>query len=430
MDYYNRILQKKPIYKAIVDAVSGTEENLYTTVMMPVLLEFVTWVLEEAAKRGKERLYFLARDGYQMYLVAQKLCRIKGIPIDCRYLRVSRYAMRVPQYHLLEEKCIDHICIGGIDVTIERIMKRAALTDEEAKQITQDRDCNRILNYQEVMRLKDELCRKPDFLKYIYAHSKESYEPAIAYLKQEGLFEDIDYALVDSGWVGTLQQSIAHLVGNDTLEGFYFGMFETPKGVDPNRYHAFYFSPKKGMRRKVHFSNCLFEAIFTSPEGMTLGYEKNGDVYVPVSDYCENPNKEHIDKNCKLLEEYMAEYEKCLPQFQANHREPSVAFVEKLLHSFMGYPTKMEVLAYGDLLFSDDILEGNLKKVAADLTKEEICRQRFINKALIMLGLRQGELRESAWLEGSIVKEGYHIRKSLRHAKLYKYFVYLRKLLK
>ncbi len=438
MEYYKRILQEKPIYEVISGCLSKEEQNnLYGTVFMPVMVEFVSWVLEEAQKSKKKRLYFLARDGYQMYLTAQKLCQIRNIPIDCRYLKVSRYAMRLPEYHLLGEKCLEHICIGGIDVTTRRIMKRAGLDETLAKKFLPNKDDTRILNYQEVMQLKKELRQNREFLDLVYKASQEAYEPAIGYLRQEGLFEDTNYALVDSGWVGTLQQTIAHLVGKPDLEGYYFGIYETPKGVSAQQYHSYYFGSKWGLRRKVSFSNCLFEAVFTSTEGMTLRYGKKKDTYVPIADFAENPNKQQIERNCELLEYYMMVYEKWInggvgfqKQIAESSYQESIRFTEKLLQKFMGQPTTMEVELYGNLLFSDDVLEGNLKKVAADLTAEEIRMQRFFNKTLIMLGIKKTEIHESAWIEGSIVKEGHHVQKNLFHAKLYKYFVYLRKLLK
>lgn len=438
MEYYKRILQEKPIYEAVYGSLGKEEQqNLYGIVCMPVMVEFISWVLEEAKKTGKKRLYFLARDGWQMYLTARKLCQIKGISIECRYLNVSRYAMRLPQYHLLKEECTEHICVGGIDVTTRRIMKRAGLEENFAKKFLPKIEDTRILNYQEVMQIKKELRQNQEFLNLVYHESQKAYEPAIGYLKQEGLFDNVAYALVDSGWVGTLQQTIAHLVGKQNLEGYYFGIYETPKGVLEKQYHSYYFGAKRGLYRKVCFSNCLFEAIFTSTEGMTLGYEKKQDKYVPILDFAQNPNKQQIEHNCELLEYYMTIYGKWLQggiSFQKQMTEysyqKSTRFVQKLLQMLMGNPTAWEVTAYGNLLFSDDVLEGNLKKVAADLTLEDIRMQRFLNKALIMLGIKKAEIHESAWIEGSIVKQKHEIKKSLFHAKTYKYVVYLRKLLK
>lgn len=430
MGYYKRILQKIPIYSTVHSRLQqDDQESLYGTVMLPVLTEFVSWVLDEAVKSGKERLYFLARDGWQMYLAAKELCRIRQISIDCRYLKVSRYAMRQPEYHLLKERCVDYICIGGIDVTAERIMKRAGLSEERAKVYLSDLDSKRILNYQEVVSLKDKLIQNKAFLEEVYIHSRKAYAPAIGYLRQEGLFEDVSYALADSGWIGTLQQTISHLTNRSDIEGYYFGLYEIPKGISENLYHTFYFGPKWGLRQKVHFSNCLFEAIFTSSEGMTLCYEEQNEIYVPVADFMENPNREQIEKNCQILERYWNVYESVIEEVFAEVSDKTrKTFVRKLLKQLMGNPANLEIGQYGDLLFSDDVLEGNLKKVAADLTEEEIRQQHFFHKTMIMLGIKKTEIHESAWIEGSIRKEGHHVQYNLFHARLYKSFIYLRKL--
>lgn len=408
----------------------------YNIIYMPVLIEFVTWVLREAKESGKKRLYFLARDGYQMYLAAQKICKTLNWDMECRYLHVSRYAMRVPEYHLMGVDCVDHICVGGIDVTVGRIMKRAGLEEADASEYLPGYSKERILNYNEVMEIKEILRGNEQFLARVYEISRQAYEPAIGYLRQEGLFDEVPYAFVDSGWVGTLQRTIARLVEKPEVEGYYFGLYETPSDMRPEQYHGYYFTPKSHISRKVNFSNCLFEAIFTASEGMTIGYEEKDGCYVPVKDFVSNPNAEAVTRNCVSLEKYMEVYLHLMQEDEPSENiekhtyAESTRFVQRLLGEAMGNPTDWEVEWFGNLLFSDDVLEGNLKKVAAELSTEEIHMQRFVSKALIMLGLKKGELRESAWIEGSIRRNGVQVRRSLFHAKLYKYFVYLRKLMK
>lgn len=422
IDYYRKIINSRSIYR---DAFQKQKENsLYNTAMIPVMIEFVTWVIGQAQQQSIKRLYFLSRDGYQMFLVAKDLCRKMNIDIEIRYLNVSRFSMRVPEYAMMGEKCLDRIFIGGIDVTFRRIMKRAALTDEEihdvAKEYDMDNELDRMLNYQEIMILKSKFVDNRKLLAYVQKHSKKAYPNAIGYLSQEGLLDDIKYGLVDSGWVGTLQQTIRHLTQKDRIDGFYFGLYETPKDEDSDMYHGFYFNPKTGLDRKSYFSNCLFEAVFTSPEGMTIGYSKEVDRYIPQMDMEQNPNKEIIQDNIRRLLNY-------LNQISVYDKQSDVQFVEKLLKPLMAHPTKTEVEEFGNLLFSDDVLEGNLKKVAAELSYEEIANQRFIPKMLIMLGISKKEIHESAWIEGSIVRLGKSVDRSLRSAERYKKFVYIRK---
>lgn len=417
----------------------GAGAQVYLNVMIPVLIEFVTWVLQSAVRSGKERLYFLARDGYQMYLAACQLCRLWGLELDCRYLKVSRYSLRIPEYFLLREKCLDRICIGGIDVTFGKIMKRAALTEQEGMEIARligfESRYHDILNYQEVMGLKQKLRGQERFFEYIYRYSEEAYPAAIGYLKQEGLLEDVPYALVDSGWTGTLQQTLENLLQAEKkgirLEGYYFGLYELPAQTDKNSYHSFYFQPKKGLRRKVYFSNSLFEAIFSAPEGMTMKYAEEGSAYLPVLNREENQNQQQMEESIALLQRYLKAYEEDpADQSRGMPATADIGIAEKLLSKCMGEPTELELEAYGENIFSDDILEDDSKKVSAELSEEEIRQQHFVKKAMIMLGLSKKEIHESAWIEGSIVKNGQHVKRNLRHAALYKYVLYLRKMLK
>ena len=108
-----------------------SEKEIYERVLAPTLYEYVLWVLQETLQSGKKRLYFLARDGYQMYLAAQQLCKQYDLDIECRYLKVSRYAVRVPEYHLLGDACLDRIFLSGIDISFYQILNRAALSEEE-----------------------------------------------------------------------------------------------------------------------------------------------------------------------------------------------------------------------------------------------------------------------------------------------------------
>lgn len=432
LQQYRHILEScnSPVRAAIerVKTDGEPDTSLYLYVMVPALTEFVNWVLDKASDSGKKRLYFLSRDGYQMYLIAVRLVEIRHLQIECRYLHVSRYSVRLPQYHLEPDKCIDRICTGGIDVTLERILQRAALSTEEASEIVlsigwQDRKQD-ILNYRQIQKLKQLLRSQTKILGYVEEHSSKEYENAVGYLEQEGLLSDIPYAIVDSGWVGTMQESIQALVQSRRpelkTEGYYFGIYELPKGADAGSYHAWYFSQSGGLRRKAHFSNSLFETVCSADEGMTVCYREKDGKFLPVKVPDGNPNGQQTGRNLAVLKDFLAKLEDVPAAWR-------ILPTEKLFNMFMAYPTETEVLAYGDSLFSDDVLEGNRKKAAAELTEREIRDQRFFGRLLIGAGIRKAVIRESAWIEGSIVRCGKHVRRNLAHARLYKYLVFAKK---
>lgn len=439
---YAKILETYPAYTAAINQVKSarrlnTAASLYLYVYTPVLTEFISWVLYEASAAGKKRLYFLSRDGYQMYLIALRLAKLRQIEIECRYLHVSRYSMRLPQYHLDPDRGIDRICTGGIDVTPERILQRAALSPEEIEEVLQGAGWldkrQEILDYRRIQKLKEILRSSLKLREYLKKHSLEEYENAIGYLEQEGLLSDIPFAIVDSGWVGTLQESMQILMQSKCpqlkIEGYYFGLYELPPGADAKSYHAWYFSPGKGLRRKAGFSNSLFETICSSDEGMTLYYRASEGRFLPMQDERGNPNSRQLRENLKILHDFLEQLQS-LPAWIPDHFGQQSGLPEKLFSLFMACPCAAEVFAYGDSLFSDDMLEGNRKKAAAELTGQEIRIQRLLGRLLIAAGIRKAVIRESAWIEGSIVRCGKHVKCSLVHARLYKYAVFGRKQLK
>lgn len=437
------------------------ETALYLYVFAPVLTAFVEWVLHEAETAGKRRLYFLARDGYPMYLAARELCEARGIPIECRYLKLSRYSLRVPSYHLMREGCLERICTDGIEVSFASVMRRAALTPQEertlARYLGYEERFQKKLSRNELFGLKDQLRESPLFLEYTYAHSREAYENAAGYLAQEGLLSDIPYAVVDSGWTGTMQQTLRLLLEAQRpgikVEGYYFGLYELPAG-EREGYHAFYFSPARGLRRKAYFSNCLFEGVFSAPGGMTEGYLREGDRFLPVENPKGSLNREAMERNAKALlcyvRAYLGQYEEerrengsalrrssgSLRQKQEGAKAPGTCLrkargtsrmAARLLFRFMGKPRKFEADIFGEYLFSDDVREDQRETLAADFSEEELRGQNFFYRIFVKLGLKKGDLKESAWSEGSIAKCGAHARRYFWHARAYKYFIYIRK---
>lgn len=394
---------------------------------------YVEWVLDDATASGKKRLYFLARDGWQMYLAAEKLAEARQSGIDLRYIRVSRYALRLPAYHLLGHACVEQLCLDGMEVTFETVAKRAALTAGETEQFVRTlgfTECRtKRLTRTELAALKEKLMNTPDFLECVYAHSKKAYGETMRYLAGEGLLEDVPYALVDSGWTGTLQQTLRLLLSSEKpdvrLCGYYFGLYELPEEARGD-YHAFYFSPGRGLRRKVHFSNCLFESVFSEPAGMTTGYIRRGDSALPITGEKKNPNAARQQQNAAALQCYVSAYcarrQPCMGRYLNK-----TALVERLLAPLMGEPVREEALCLGSYLFSDDVREERLRQVGAPLLKEELRSQNFIRKIAAKLGIIEEDTAERGWIEGSIVSGKRQVRRYLWHVRCYKYFVYIRK---
>lgn len=359
--------------------------------------------------------------------IARKLADLRQIPLECRYLEGSRYAWRMAEGYLEPEILIDRMCVGGLHVTLRSILLRGGLGDAEAEEIAgslgKTGEIDRELCYEETRRYRRDLLQCGRLREILTDRGREAYENTLAYFRQEGLTDQVPFALVDSGWVGTLQQTVSRLVESAVgqapdLRGFYFGLYELPEGVNRKRYETFYFRPWRDIGKKVRFSNCLFEAVCSSDDGMTVGYRREAGRMVPIRACGENANAERILANLGAAERFLDGWNGTVLTDSCGR-----------LVRMMTHPTPAEAMLWGSYRFSDDVRTGHEEAVAADLSRAEIRALYPLRRFLIMKGIRQGALGESAWAEGSIVLAGGEVRRNLRHFRMYKRMIYIRKAL-
>ncbi|MFR2562545.1 MAG: hypothetical protein ACLS8R_07550 [Anaeromassilibacillus sp.] len=242
-------------------------------VLAPALGEFTLWLLYHTLKSGKQRLYFLARDGYLMSRAALLFCETLQLPLVCRYLSCSRYSLRIPFFHLDQGAALDAICRGGIHVTLDQILARAGLTEQERRLVAGELSlpwkAGDVIPYAKLQEVRRRLQQCERFLDAMNCHSRDAMPGLAGYLQQEGLLEEVPDAIVDSGWVGSMQMALNEVLASmgrtKPLEGYYWGLYALPPGADRGAYHCYDFAPDHGLTPKIFFNNCLFEAIFTAP---------------------------------------------------------------------------------------------------------------------------------------------------------------------
>lgn len=474
---YRRILKKLPrlyrcseyVYKEACRGKTGAsqgkgqeaeQEEAWTAafcyVMAPVLLSFVLWVLEKALESGKERLYFLSRDGYMMCLLADYFCKAWQLPLECRYLHCSRYALRSGEYKLLGEERLDYICLGGMKVTLGKMMRRGGLDGEEARTAGKcmgwEGDMDRLLSYGQVKALRPLLKGNAYFMDRLQAHSEKEYGKVAGYLRQEGLTEEVSCAIVDSGWTGSMQRSFRRLLESmgcgKEMEGYYFGMYEYAEGVNPELYHTWYFGPGDGNVKKAFFCNNLFECVFSSPEGMAKGYSKKDGRYVPVFAAAGNPNKKRIEEGAALLLRYAEHYGEQarrdgagagngavggrrvfvpLPGLEGKEPARMRKTAARLLACFMGKPSEAEAMAFGRYVFDDDVTGEEKERIARAFTREEMQEGNILRRIGRYVCGKGPSAVQSAWPEAGIVLSPYAGSLDLVQTALYKFLLYARK---
>ena len=441
---YKKNLVKCPLFSEVVGNETMSEssaENVINYVFAPALNGFVAWVLAESMKQGIRRLYFLARDGYFLYQTARVYVDLYDLPIECRYFYCSRYSIRRPNYHMDLEKALDYITLGGLDVTMDKIYRRAGLDGKQRERMQEEAivpfQIDEQIPRQRLENVKKVLRNSKLFTEILEENSRKVFPAFEQYLTEEGLLEKLPMALVDSGWVGSMQKelnlSLQRLGKRNSLKGFYWGLYEVPAGVKREDYRTYFFDPEGGLRRKVGFNNCLFESIVTAPHGMTIGYEKKEGKTEPQLAAISPDRRERLWTMEKLLAKWMGVF------LQKVDPKPGISLLEELggqevrriiesnMELFMHHPTEQEAIAFGGLEFTDDILEYEGNQIAAKLNERELLQNHLWGRILGALSGRKRHVKQSAWYEGSAVLYGKHPKYHIFQYSCYKYAMNYRK---
>ncbi|MGI6254821.1 MAG: hypothetical protein ACOYJZ_04235 [Acutalibacter sp.] len=253
-----------------------------TRALAPAMAEFVQWTLESALRRGISRLYFLSRDGWTPWRMASLFCREWRLPLECRYLYGSRRAWRLPLYHRDPSRAVEQLCAGPA-VIPGAVLEGAGLSPEERREVLFRLGIpgEEPVPWDQREGFSLALLECPLFQELLDSRSRWALPLLLGYLSQEGLLDGEDWALVDSGWMGTTQETLGEtlslLGGPGKVRGLYAGLYRAP---DRGAWDACFFRPGRELSLQAKFEPSLWEAISAAPQGMTLGYScRDGEFY-------------------------------------------------------------------------------------------------------------------------------------------------------
>lgn len=351
-----------------------TLEKICKKYTAPILTNYVWWILREAEMRGIDQIYFLARDGLILKEIAEILCAKFSLRIKCRYLYVSRAALRMPTYHFIGEDEAYKLLLGySYQVTPVSMLKRALLPENVIDRILNQigyphAKKNTLLTRIETEELAEKIKKNSMYHDAVWKASERAYPVAIDYFRQEGVFEEKRVAIVDSGWNGSMQRSLRQLLDKagcaNPITGFYFGLFNEPEHDHSSEYFTWYFASKGHLANKIKFSNNLFECMCAAPHGTTLGYEYRDKAVTPILG--ESPSKTQDDFVKRQIDHVLHEVPSIVGQRKLNDFSVCAAYREtqKLVRAFMYRPTREIVEAFQTINFCDDIYESYYSALA------------------------------------------------------------------
>jgi hypothetical protein len=377
---------------------SSVQNYIYGDYFPQLLYKFVKWLIDDAVRKNIETLYFLSRDAYIFMEVAKLICKKSNIKIELKYLYCSRISLRTPILWMInEDEAMDYIFSISTNVTLNKILNRTFILRNDICKICNElnineEDRNILLSKKQVSYYKKIFSENRNFKEKLFTQSKQKYNNIAKYFLQEGLFSNKKFAIVDSGWTGSIQKNISTILKKDVDVGYYYGLYDLPDYYKSNYYFSYYFSPNNNILRKVFFNNNIFEYLCSAPHPMTIGYKKIDDKYIPLFEQVNSENYEKINENiCKLVNAV-----DLLLNNETTVNSIEIEFFKKI----MIFPDTRIINFFKNGMFSDDMNESRDSKLICNLTNKEIRKNFILNK--LFRKIKDDFVKESLWIEGEI----------------------------
>jgi len=324
----------------------------------PVLAHYTGWVLSEAQRLGIKHLFFLARDGYQMYNIAKEISGNEGTP-ECSYFYCSRYALRMAAYRFHDDSAYDRLFIPAFKLTAGNMLKRAGFDEDERRAVYRNigfpEDESTVMGRSEFAKYCDRVRNSEVFNTILNEKSDRAYEETVKYFRQEGMDRYDKIGIVDLGWTGSLQHTMKRILDSmgvkSEIHGFYMGMLSSPPVSENSEYHTWLFN-EKNISVKAWFAHNLMECICTAPHGMTIGYKEADGKIVPVITENEN-NTDLVEKIKEITLSYAEKNKSEIFKITSHIKTKNL----RRLHRLMFAPTEIQANALSEYCFCDDVGE-------------------------------------------------------------------------
>lgn len=269
-----------------------TDENrciydVAASVAAPFLISFISHVLEKAT--GKT-IYFIARDGYILHRIAEKLNEGNKYDVELKYLYLSREVMVLANLNDMDyEKYIQYLKTLFAHEKFSYLLDLFSIDKKSLKNLNlADADLNQaISSFGE--KFIDDFFNEDIVKQSILRESRLRKKRIVAYLEREGLLDDQPVTIVDSGWYLTIHNLLAGFLknaGKSPPEGFYFGINESANSsVRNGPKHGYLWNFRKNHSTlKVSGIGLLLEVFCSAPHGRTYDYELNEKTVQPLLD--------------------------------------------------------------------------------------------------------------------------------------------------
>ena len=354
------------VYKILASNEKGFWYSLGVEVGGPLYLGLYRFVLEKAGDENR-KIYFLSRDGYNLYHIFKDL----GYE-NIEYLYTSRRALTLAAITELNEAALETLPPYTYGQTVGEILDYLCVDRSRINIAEAGFD-----SFDAVIRTEEDrlafrriyLCNAEVFLE----RCRLEREYALTYFESIGFFEQ-DAICFDCGWQGSSQELLERFkkaVGNENRYPFlYFGIKNGAKSRKQLRgfhYDAFLFDfyRNHSLQADLHENVILYELFFSAPHESVFGYGPGGQVIFEEGkgDRCKEDILTGIRDFIRCARPFAQKYDvECTPELVCGH-------LKRLIH----LPTEEEAVTIGDLQNVDGFArQQGQEKFVARITRQQL----------------------------------------------------------
>ena len=252
----------------------------------PIYFAFANWVYKRNVDH--DNIYFLARDGYIIKKVYDKIIKLKKQKIDSRYLYTSRRAIQLPMLMFEDKtKAIDTLASINRGLNEKMVLKNVfnyfnmdLKKYEKIIKIYGFNSFDEEIDDENFLVLKQMLSEIYDDFKLEMSKKVDNIK---AYLEQEKVNDYEKVFMVDIGWRGSVQYALDKVIDKEVF-GYYFC-------TNPYVYNEIFYNTQGflinfgtpfWLEQEVSQYIMLYEFLFSAPEGSLKDFTKKDGKIVPV----------------------------------------------------------------------------------------------------------------------------------------------------
>lgn len=260
---------------------NNEKKELGISLAGPMLFPYVYWLVEQCERRNIDRLYFVARDGYVLKMMTDKVIKKKNLNITTKYIYGSREAWRLPS---LTDDNYDIAYIFNekfILVSLKNLAEKFDCSLDMLYKFIPKKYHKYMKNLKEsdIEVLKKSLVENPEFKCFILEHNKDKQNLLLQYIKQEFDFSDDNFAIVDLQGSGNTQKALASLINSfyhKKITCFYSRITIKAKNENDKFVDIGIEFPN------VNYLSSIRELFCRALHGKTIGYKLDNNVVVPI----------------------------------------------------------------------------------------------------------------------------------------------------